>query len=91
MTRARTLIAATVVAFVLPSGPAFAQMPSAATTAPSRPALGQSTSPDDIPSPMQGQAMAPNMPPITTVCGPRSVTMKDEYGRTYNCRGDRVR
>jgi hypothetical protein len=32
------------------------------------------------------------MAPVTTVCGPHNaVTMKDEYGRMYNCRGDRVR
>ncbi len=96
MTRTRTLFATTIVVFALPLGAAFAQMPSAATTpsrtAPSRPAVTQPTSPDDIPSPMQEQAMTPNMAPITTVCGPHNaVTMKDEYGRQYNCRGDRVR
>jgi hypothetical protein len=92
MTRTQTLIATTVVAFVLPLGTAFAQVTNAPTAAPSRPAISQPTSPDNIRSPMQEQAMAPNMAPITTVCGPQnSVTMTDEYGRKYNCRGDRVR
>ena len=92
MTRIQTLIATTAVAWALPLGTAFAQTPSPSTAAPSRPAIGQPTSSDNIPSPMQEQAMAPNMAPITTVCGPHnSVTMKDEYGRKYNCRGDRVR
>jgi hypothetical protein len=92
MTRTQKLITMTGVAFALPLGTAFAQMASPSTAAPSRPAINQPTSPADIPSPMQEQAMAPNMAPISTVCGPNnSVTMKDEYGRTYNCRGDRVR
>jgi hypothetical protein len=92
MTRTQTLIATTVVVFVLPLGMAFAQATNAPTAAPSRPAISQLTSPDDIRSPMQEQAMAPNMAAITTVCGPHnSVAMTDEYGRKYNCRGDRVR
>jgi hypothetical protein len=92
MTRTQTLIATTLVAFAIPLGTAFAQMPGPSTAAPSKPAISQPISPGDIPSPMQEQAMAPNMAPISTVCGPNnSVTMKDEYGRKYNCRGDRVR
>jgi hypothetical protein len=92
MTRTQTLFTATVVVFVLPLGVAFAQTPNAPTAAPSRPAISQPASPDNVRSPMQEQAMAPNMAPITTVCGPNNaVTMTDEYGRKYNCRGDRVR
>ncbi len=92
MTRTQTLIATTVVAFFLPLGTAFAQMTNAPAATPSRPAIGQPASPDDVRSPMQEQAMAPNTAPITTVCGPHnSVTTADEYGRKYNCRGDRVR
>lgn len=93
MTRTRTLVAATVVvALAFPLSAGFAQMPGDSTTAPSRPAINQPASPDDIRSPMQEQAMVPNMAPITTVCDPEnSVTMKDEFGRQYNCRGDRVR
>ena len=89
MMRTQTLTVTTVVAFGLSLGTALAQTP---PTAPSRPAINQPTSPNDVPSPMQEQAMAPNMAPITTVCGPRNaVAMTDEYGRKYNCRGDRVR
>lgn len=50
--------------------------------------------PDYVPSPMQEQAMAPapNAAPMTSECGsPQVATMTDEYGRKYNCRGDRVR
>jgi hypothetical protein len=48
------------------------------------------------PSPMQGQEMAaaPSMAPMPSTngqCMPGKATMKDEYGRKYDCRGDRVR
>jgi hypothetical protein len=73
-------------------GTAFAQMPSPSAAAPPALTITQPPSQDDISSPMQEQAMAPNMAPITTVCGAHnSVTMQDEFGRMYNCRGDRVR
>jgi hypothetical protein len=49
------------------------------------------SAPDAVPSPMQEQALVPNMAPVSNLCGPHSVTMKDEFGHTYNCRGDRVR
>jgi hypothetical protein len=91
MTHIGTLFSTTIVLIALPLGAAFAQAPGASTVAPSRPAIGQPTSPDEIRSPMQEQATAPNMAPISTLCGPHSVTMADEYGRQYNCRGDRVR
>jgi hypothetical protein len=92
MTLTRTLIATTVIAFSLALSAAVAQTPGASTVAPSRPVITQPTSPDDVRSPMQEEAMVPNMAPVTTVCGPHNaVTMKDEYGRMYNCRGDRVR
>lgn len=92
MTRTQTLIATAAVAFALPFGAAFAQTSSASPATPSRPAINQPASRTDGPSPMQEQAMAPNMAPITTVCGPgNSVTMQDEFGHKYNCRGDRVR
>jgi hypothetical protein len=40
----------------------------------------------------QATAPAPNMAPMSNECGsPRVATMKDEFGRKYNCRGDRVR
>jgi len=95
MTGLRTLTVAAAVAFTLSSGAALAQMPNS-PAAPSgvivNPARTLPSSPDDVPSPMQEQAMVPNMAPISTVCGPQSsAKMKDEFGRIYNCRGDRVR
>jgi len=45
-------------------------------------------------SPMQEQAMAPapSMAPMADQCGaPNVAAMTDEYGRKYNCRGDRIR
>ncbi|CAN5708273.1 hypothetical protein BH10PSE6_BH10PSE6_11160 [soil metagenome] len=70
----------------------------AATVAPSGPAASQArtqpTPSPDIRSPMQEQAMAPapNMAPMGDQCdSPSAATMKDEFGRKYNCRGDRVR
>lgn len=94
MPRVQTLIAAAALAVVLPLGVALAQgqSPSTAPTgAVVNPATSLPTSPDDVSSPMQEQAMAPNTAPVSNVCGPHSVTLKDEFGRTYNCRGDRVR
>ena len=92
MALTRTLIATTVIAFSLALSAAVAQTPGTSPTVPSRPAINQTTPPDDIRSPMQEEAKVPNMAPVTTVCGPHNaVTMKDEYGRQYNCRGDRVR
>jgi hypothetical protein len=72
---------------------------SAATAAPSGPAVSQARAPapttsSDVRSPMQEQATAPapNMAPMSDECGsPNVATMKDEFGRKYNCRGDRVR
>ena len=71
---------------------------SAATAAPLGPAASQAriqpTSSSDVRSPMQEHAMAPapNMAPMNDECGsPNAVAMKDEFGRKYNCRGDRVR
>jgi len=94
MLRIQRLMVTAAVAFILPLGTALAQMPSP-STAPSGPVVNPAktlpSSPDEVPSPMQEQAMVPNMAPISTVCGPHSATMKDEFGRTYNCRGDRVR
>jgi hypothetical protein len=47
------------------------------------------------PMPMQAQAVAaPGPAPmmVSDQCGPSNVaTIKDEYGRRYNCRGDRIR
>jgi len=74
----------------------------AATAAPSGPAASQAraqpasqpASSSGIRSPMQEQAMAPapNMAPMSDECGSaNAATMKDEYGRKYNCRGDRIR
>jgi hypothetical protein len=39
------------------------------------------------------QSMAsPNMAPMGDQCGPmNAASIKDEYGRKYNCRGDRIR
>lgn len=69
-----------------------------ATAAPSGPAPSQArtqpTLSPDVRSPMQEQAMAPapNMAPMGDECGsPSAAAMKDEFGRKYNCRGDRVR
>jgi hypothetical protein len=45
-------------------------------------------------SPMQEQAAAPgpNLAPMGDQCGaPNAAAITDEYGRKYNCRGDRVR
>jgi hypothetical protein len=71
---------------------------SAAIAAPSGPAASQArtlpASSSNARSPMQEQAMAParTMAPMSDECGSPSVaTMKDEFGRKYNCRGDRVR
>lgn len=92
MTRTRILIAGTIVVSALSASAAFGQMPGGSAAAPSRPTTSQPATPDDTRSPMQEQALVPNMAPITTVCGPdNSVTMSDEFGRRYNCRGDRVR
>jgi hypothetical protein len=44
--------------------------------------------------PMQAQAVqgAPNMASMNDQCGPsNAATITDEYGRKYNCRGDRIR
>jgi hypothetical protein len=44
--------------------------------------------------PAQAQAVAsgPNMAPMNDQCGPsNAATITDEYGRKYNCRGDRIR
>ena len=36
--------------------------------------------------------MGPNMAPMGDKCGPMNATaIRDEYGRKYNCRGDRIR
>jgi len=46
------------------------------------------------PMPMQAQAAAsgPGYAPVSDQCGPANVaTIRDEYGRKYNCRGDRIR
>ena len=48
------------------------------------------------PMPMQAQAIsagpAPGAQMMSDQCGPGNVaTIKDEYGRRYNCRGDRIR
>lgn len=93
MSRTSKLIAATIAAVVsLPLVSPSAQTPSSGMTASSRPEVSRPASPDDVRSPMQEQAMVPNVAPITTVCGAENaVTMKDEFGRQYNCRGDRVR
>jgi hypothetical protein len=97
MTRTRTLIVSTAVALTLPFGAAVAQTVNPSPAAPSSREIGRTQSmPDYVPSPMQEQAMAPapapNMAPMTNECGsPRIATMTDEYGRKYNCRGDRVR
>ena len=37
-------------------------------------------------------SMGANMAPMADQCGPMNATsIKDEYGRRYNCRGDRIR
>src|SRR6478752_6805856 len=97
MTRTQRLIVTTAVAFALPFGAALAQTPSPSAAAPVGPVFNPSrtlpSSPDDVPSPMQEQATAPapNMAPMSSDCGsPRVATMKDEFGRKYNCRGDRI-
>ena len=37
-------------------------------------------------------SMGANMAPMADQCGPSSAaTIRDEYGRKYNCRGDRIR
>jgi hypothetical protein len=47
------------------------------------------------PMPMQAQAVAAgpgNAPMMSDQCGPSNIaTIRDEYGRKYNCRGDRIR
>jgi hypothetical protein len=98
MTRIQALFVTAAMAFALPLGAAVAQTPSTSTAAPlgsvSNPARTLPGAPDNVPSPMQEQAMAPapNMAPMNDGCGsPRVVTMKDEFGHKYNCRGDRVR
>jgi len=98
MTRLRTLLFATAVIVTLPLGAALAQTPGTWTVVPpgpvSNPARTLPAYPDDVPSPMQEQARAPapSMAPMAETCGsPRVVTMKDEFGHKYNCRGDRVR
>jgi hypothetical protein len=36
-------------------------------------------------------SMGPNMAPMGDQCGPmNAAAIKDEYGRKYNCRGDRI-
>jgi hypothetical protein len=46
-------------------------------------------------APMQAQAIAAgpaNAQMMSDQCGPANVaTIRDEYGRRYNCRGDRIR
>jgi hypothetical protein len=45
-------------------------------------------------APMQQQAVmaGPSMAAANDQCGPGNVaTIRDEYGRRYNCRGDRIR
>jgi hypothetical protein len=45
-------------------------------------------------APMSGSpnyAPAPDMAAASDDCNPNAASMKDEYGRKYNCRGDRVR
>lgn len=96
MTRTRNLIVATVVALALPLSGALGQTPPFAEVAPAdadmNPARTLPASPDDVRSPMQEQAMVPNVAPVTETCSNRPpVTIKDEAGREYNCRGDRVR
>jgi len=95
MTRIQALIAMTAVALVLPLGAALAQAPGTSTTLSgpvTNPARTLPSSPDDVPSPMQEQAMAPDRAPSLDKCGPsNAVAMKDEFGHKYNCRGDRVR
>jgi hypothetical protein len=54
---------------------------SMANGAPMTPALG---GPDYY-------AMGPSMAAASDDCSPNAASMKDEYGRKYNCRGDRVR
>lgn len=88
MRRIQILMITMAVAVALPSGAAFAQSPTGMAVAPS------SLPEPDVPSPMQEQAAVPaaNRMPALDSCGsPRVVTMKDEFGRTYNCRGDRIR
>ncbi len=97
MTRAQTLIATTIFALALPLGVALAQT-SSPSTAPVGPILSPSSNlpaaPDNVPSPMQEQAMAPSSHTAqeSNRCGPSNAgTMMDEFGRKYNCRGDRLR
>lgn len=98
MTRIQMLIVTTAVALAVPFGAAIAQTPGTSTAAPpgpiSNPARTLPAYPDNVPSPMQEQAMAPasTVAPTAETCGsPRVVTMKDEFGHKYNCRGDRIR
>jgi hypothetical protein len=91
----QTLFVTTAVAFAFPLGAVFAQTSSPLAGAPSAPVFNPArtlpSSPDDVPSPMQEQAMAPDIAPSTDKCGSQNtVTMRDEFGRKYNCRGDRV-
>ncbi len=63
--------------------------------------MKQGVQPGYAPMPMQqaqavsmgpSPSMGANMAPMGDQCGPsNAATMKDEYGRKYNCRGDRVR
>jgi hypothetical protein len=95
MTRLPTVFVAAAVALATPLGVALAQTAYPSTAAPVyNPARTLPANPDNVPSPMQEQAMAPapGIAPLNDTCGsPRVATMKDEYGRSYNCRGDRIR
>jgi hypothetical protein len=62
--------------------------------------MKQGMQPGYAPMPQQAQAvsmasnpsMGANMAPMADQCGPsNTATIRDEYGRRYNCRGDRVR
>ena len=91
MTGNRFLVAAIVV-LALPWGAAFAQSSPPPSDGVSNPARTLPASPDEVRSPMQEQAMVPNTAPVTETCGGSPpVSIKDEFGREYNCRGDRVR
>lgn len=56
-------------------------------------AYGVPSGPASVPSgPNYAAASAPSMMAAADPgCDPNAASMKDEYGRKYNCRGDRVR
>jgi len=98
MTRLQMLLLSTAVAIALPSGVAFSQAPGG-STAPAvgpivNPARTLPASPEDVRSPMQEPPMAPsaNVATAPDACGPsNAATIMDEFGRKYDCRGQRLR